>query len=81
MIKLCRLVVVPRVGYRCPDLKKLEQDVPGLCRNLIMLSKPWIDISATMIREQVIQGEPVDQLVPQKVACYIKQHHIYRNSA
>ncbi len=77
LIKLCRLVVVPRPGYELPDLKQLEALIPGLSQSLILLDKPEIDISATEIRKRVAQGLSLRRLVPAPVANYIKQHKLY----
>ncbi len=81
IIKLCRLIAVPRIGSRVPDTATLESLLPGLSQRVILLDKPEIDISATVIRERVMLGLPVDHLVPEAVAEYIQKHHLYRNSA
>jgi nicotinate-nucleotide adenylyltransferase len=78
IISLCRLVVVPRVGCPPPDIDRLEADIPGLKQRLVILDKPLIDISASMIRERVRQGLPIDNLVPEALAGYIKEKGLYR---
>lgn len=77
LIKMCRLVAVPRPGYLKPDLKALEAAIPGLSQRVLFLDKPRIDISATEIRRRVAQGLPIRHLVPEPVAEYIKQHKLY----
>lgn len=77
LIELCRLVAVPRPGYKSPDLKELETLIPGLSSRLILLDKPEIDVSATQIRRRVVEGLSVRGLVPTPVADYIKQHKLY----
>ena len=81
IIQLCRLVAVPRIGSRVPDSVTLEKLLPGLSQRVILLEKPEIDISATVIRERVKLGLPVNHLVPDAVADYIKNHQLYRNSS
>ncbi len=78
LISLCRLVAVPRVGCPVPDLSKLENEIPGVSSRVVLLDKPEIDISASVIRERVCRGLPVGNLVPEAVADYIKQHGLYR---
>lgn len=79
LIKMCRLVAVPRVGYPVPDLESMEAAIPGLSRRVILLDKPEIDVSASMIRERVRRGLSIDGLVPKAVARYITEKGLYRN--
>ncbi len=77
LIKMCRLVAVPRPGCSAPDLKSLEAAIPGLSQSLIVLDKPQIDISASEIRNRVAQGLSIRHLVPEPVDEYIRQHKLY----
>ncbi len=78
LISLCRLVAVPRPSCLPPCLDALEAAVPGLLERLIMLDKPQIDISASAIRARVKKGLPIEHLVPEAVARYIKEAGLYR---
>jgi nicotinate-nucleotide adenylyltransferase len=77
LIKLCRLVVVPRPGYPLPDLKALESLIPGLSQRVMLMDKPEIDISASLIRARAARGLFIRHLVPEPVEGYIKQHKLY----
>jgi nicotinate-nucleotide adenylyltransferase len=77
LVKLCRLVPVPRVGHPSLDLDSLEAAIPGLSQSLIMLDTPQIEISSSEIRERVARGLSIHQLVPEPVERYIKQHRLY----
>ncbi len=77
LIEMCRLVAVPRPGYRLPDLNALETIIPGLSQRLVILDKPEVDISAMEIRRRVAQGLSIGQLVPEAVEEYIRQHKLY----
>lgn len=77
LVKLCRMVSVPRPGWEMPDLRKLEELIPGISQSLILLDKPVIDISATDIRRRVAGDLSLRGLVPEAVADYIRQHKLY----
>jgi len=77
LIQLCRLVAVPRPGSPTPDLEALESTIPGISRQVILLDKPRIDISASAIRQRVARGLPIQHLVPGSVAEYIAQNRLY----
>ncbi len=78
LIKLCRLVAVPRVDFPTPDLASLEASLPGLSKSVILLDEPRIDINASEIRRRVAQGLSIHQLVPEPVERYIQEHRLYK---
>ena len=79
LVSMCRLVAVPRVGFAVPDLASLDEAIPGLSKRVIVLDRPQIDISASVIRERVRRGLPISHLVPQAVEKYIREHGLYRD--
>jgi nicotinate-nucleotide adenylyltransferase len=77
LVKMCRLVAVPRVDSPTPDLDSLEAAIPGLSQRVIMLDAPRIDINASGIRRRVAEGLSIDHLVPEPVERYIQEHGLY----
>ncbi len=77
LIKMCRLVAVPRPGSPRPDLKALEASIPGLAQSVILLDEPKVDISASAIRNRVARGLCIGHFVPEPVGEYIKHHKLY----
>ena len=77
LISLCKLVAVPRIGFRVPEETTLEKLLPGLSKRVILLDKPEIDISASVIRERVRRGLSISQLVPPAVGDYVREHKLY----
>jgi nicotinate-nucleotide adenylyltransferase len=77
LIKLCRIAGVPRPGCAMPDTRKMEENLPGISGRLILLDKPRMNISSTEIRSRVRAGLDIDDMVPGKVAEYIRQKGLY----
>ena len=63
-----RIIVYPRTGY---NTDKIPDGVS-------LLNCPLVDISSTEIRQRVIDGQPIDHLVPQAVASFIQQNNLYK---
>ena len=77
LIELCRLIVAPRLGLSAPDMKSLEEVIPGITNKVVFLDRPEMDISASEIRENVRRGLSVSRMVPEKVDEYINLHGLY----
>lgn len=77
IMELCRLVVVPRLGYPVPDRAGLEAIVPGLGDNAVVLEKEVGSISASAVRELARQHRSIEDLVPAPVAGYMIENGVY----
>jgi nicotinate-nucleotide adenylyltransferase len=77
LIQLCYFVAAPRPGAPRPDLKALEASIPGISQRVMLLDKPYVDISASVIRDRVARGLSVRHLVPEPVNRYLKEHGLY----
>lgn len=48
------------------------------CGKIYLAETPWFNISATLIRDRLKNGENCDDLLPTSVLAYINQHGLYR---
>lgn len=67
---LATLVLVDRPGLPCPA------PPPGF--PVARIAIPRLDVSSSDLRRRVVEGRPVDGLVPRGVATLIERHNIYR---
>ncbi len=81
IVRMCKLVVVPRFGTNLPELGDVAAKIDGLSReNVVTLDSPMIGISSSGIRDRVSRGLPIDYLVPGEVERYIIAHGLYRDN-
>ena len=78
LVEMCYLVAVPRPGSSSPDLKALEAAIPGISQRVMLMEKPRVDISASVIRDRVGRGLSIHHLVPEPVSSYIREHGLYK---
>ena len=60
------LIVYPRPEFDTESLPVFP--------NTTIISAPLIDLSATEIRKKLVKGESITDMVPEKVAMFLKQH-------
>jgi len=76
LIRLCRLVVMERPGYRA-DMGELERLLPGIASRVHFINSPQLDISSTDIQRRVRERLPIKYQVPEAVEDYIYEHELY----
>jgi len=80
ILRLARLVVVTRPGHDV-CVEALEQQLPGLRENVLLLTTVNVGISSTGIRERVRRGRSIRYRVPPGVDEYIREHGLYAATA
>lgn len=80
ILNLCRLAAVPRVGQKVPDVEALDKKVKGIKEKAVLLSKPEVDISSSLVRERIKESLPFKHLVPESVYNYIVENNLYKQS-
>jgi nicotinate-nucleotide adenylyltransferase len=85
LLELAHLAVAARAGAarrRVLDaLAGLALDDAGgrgLAERVRFLEMPEVEVSSSMVRSRVANGEPIDELVGPAVAGYIDEHGLYR---
>jgi nicotinate-nucleotide adenylyltransferase len=90
VLDLAHFVVVARPGAtietamaRTPELRPRVRQASvspstGGASGIFVIEATTRDVSSTMIRERLIAGRPIDDLVPSTVARHIVAHHLYR---
>ena len=92
LLELAHLAVAARAGAaRRPVLDAIaglgeddeggRQGRPGPVQSVRFLEMPTIEVSSSMVRRRVAEGEPIEELVGSAVAGYIAEHGLYRADA
>jgi nicotinate-nucleotide adenylyltransferase len=77
ILGLCRLAVVPRGGYEPLGPAWVTGHFPGREDRVVFLPAPLLPISGSVVRRRAAAGRSVRYLVPDAVAAYIADHHLY----
>jgi nicotinate-nucleotide adenylyltransferase len=82
LIDVCNLTTMYRAGCQTPNFAGFEgiwgsQRVEKLQRNIIQT--PLVDISSTEIRNRLVAGQDVTDMLHPAVADYIRQHNLYQS--
>ncbi|MBQ6495560.1 MAG: nicotinate-nucleotide adenylyltransferase [Firmicutes bacterium] len=71
-------IIGARPGYREDEVREqLDRLRKEYGTEVIVINNKQLDISSTEIRERLNAGERVDDLVPEPVERYIKEHELY----
>jgi nicotinate-nucleotide adenylyltransferase len=82
LLELARLAVAYRGASTREQVTCALAGVPGdgVPPRVSFLEMPLADISSSEVRRRVARGEPVAELVGERVADYIAEHALYRGS-
>lgn len=73
LLGLVELAVAARAGQEV----RAAAEVELVAQRMQRLDMPAMDISSTLVREQVSRGGDIKPMVGERVAGYIAQHHLY----
>ena len=76
------LVAVRRPGYEEDQAYNniLERRLPGILQRLLVVQAPQLEISATDLRQRVVEGRPIKYQTPEAVETYIKEKRLYSHT-
>lgn len=77
IFELSTLICMMRDDYNMTDIQEKGAELIQKGANILYLTVPKIDISSTDIRNRVKLHQSISDLVPEKVAKYILQEHLY----
>ncbi|MBQ2101796.1 MAG: nicotinate-nucleotide adenylyltransferase [Lachnospiraceae bacterium] len=79
IFQLCRLLVARRGGKSRGEMRKKAKDLKDrFGANIHLLEFQEMDISSTLIRGRIAQGETIEDLVPVKMAAEIERLGYFR---
>ena len=81
LVDMVDIIVVSRAGQPQPNFSSLRPILTIEQINRIRahaIEVPLIDISSTMVRERIVQGLSVRYFLPEPVARFISDRHLYR---
>jgi nicotinate-nucleotide adenylyltransferase len=76
LLSLAEWIVVSRPGYSLDDLSALALTEEQRSR-VHLLETAHYDVSSTWLRERLAAGDSARDLLPESVARYIRDHHLY----
>ena len=78
ILELAKVAVAPRAGVSREDVESAFSEL-GAGDRVEFLEMPEVDISSSLIRQRIAEGEPVGQLLPADVAQMIENEDTYGN--
>ena len=64
--------------HQSSQLASLKENPSG---TIYFIDIPMLDISSSMIRQKYVEHETIDQLLPASTLTYIKDNHLYQDTA
>ena len=77
VLDMAMVVGVARPEADVVDREALESIRCGASGEIVFVYGPRVDISAAAVRKRMVDGLPVDELIPQVVHNYIERHGLY----
>ncbi len=71
-----QLAIIPRPQITT-DLDQLERFMPGLSGKTVFITDIMLDISSSVIRRRVREGDPYEHFLTESVAEYIRSNGLY----
>ena len=79
VLELATLAVAMRSGVPDEQVRRAHGRLPSPDR-IRFFALPPVAVSSTLVRERVARGEPIDDLVPSRVAEAVRRHGLYASA-
>jgi nicotinate-nucleotide adenylyltransferase len=76
ILELAQIAVAEREGSPRAEVAAVIAAIRPDAR-VRYLAMPAFDVSSSLVRQRAREGRPIDDLVPGRVAEYIRRHHLY----
>lgn len=80
ILSLVKLIVFQRKGLAVLDAKDTDALIQQEKATVHFLKEEIMEVSSSSIRQRIEEGAPWSHLVPDSVAQFIKEHHLYETS-
>lgn len=78
IIKNATLCTAPRDKYSIEKLNEIDKILKSIGAETKVLNIPIFPLSSTLIRKNIYTNNKIDDLVPEKVAEYIRRNNLFR---
>lgn len=81
IFRLAGLCASPRSREGLEGMEEKKRQLEAMGARCFVEDIPFLDVSSTLVRELAAEGRPLEGLVPEKVAAYIRENGIYREDS
>ena len=77
LFRLASICAAPRSAQGMAALREHAQHLETYGAHVVLGEIEYLPVSSTMVRRAAAAGQPLDALVPEQVARYIRENHLY----
>lgn len=78
--ELCDFIVINRPGYENEIFNQIDIIKNKYKIEIELVEMPLMDISSSMIRKNILENKPINNMVPSMILDYIKSNNLYQKN-